>query len=105
MAALYALFVSRKGNCKKSSRFILGDMKKERKESGVAYDPESDVLAWEISDKPIAYAKEIGTVIVHFTNGHAPALIEVLEASRLVPNPEKLLKENVFPFPRIDPAA
>jgi len=70
----------------------------------MTYDPESDVLAWEISDKPIAYAKEVGTMIVHFTSGHAPVLIEVLEASKLVPDPEKLLKENTLPFPRIDPA-
>ncbi|MBI5912886.1 DUF2283 domain-containing protein [Candidatus Azambacteria bacterium] len=80
-------------------------MEKEHKESGVTYDLESDVLAWEISDKPIAYAKEVGTLIMHFTSGHAPVLIEVLEASKLVPNPEKLLKEDVFPVARIDPAA
>lgn len=80
-------------------------MKKERKESGVTYDPESDVLAWEITDKPIAYGKEIGTMVVHFTSGHAPVLIEVLEASKLVPNPEKFLKESGLPFPHIDPVA
>lgn len=80
-------------------------MKKNQKENGVTYDPESDVLAWEISDKPITYAKEIGTLIVHFTSGHAPVLIEVLEASKLVPNPEKFLREGTLPFPRIDPAA
>ena len=78
-------------------------MKKGQKEGGVTYDPESDVLAWEISDKPIAYAKEIGTMIVHFTGGHAPVLIEVLEVSKLVPNPEKFLKESVLPFSRVDP--
>ena len=80
-------------------------MKKERKEGGVTYDLESDVLAWEISDRPIVYAKEIGTVVVHFTGGHAPVLIEVLEASKLVPNPEKFLKGKTIPFPRIDSAA
>ncbi len=80
-------------------------MKKERKETGVTYDPESDVLAWEISDKPIAYAKEVGTMIVHFTSGHAPVLIEVLEASKLVPNPEKLFKKSALSLSRTDPAA
>ena len=80
-------------------------MRKNQKESSVTYDPESDVLAWEISDKPITYAKEIGTMIVHFTSGHAPVLIEVLEASKLVPNPERFLHEGALPFPRIDPAA
>lgn len=79
-------------------------MRKKHKEGGITYDPESDVLAWEISDKPIVYAKEIGTMIVHFTGRHAPVLIEVLEASKLVPNPEKLLKEKTIPFPRVDPA-
>lgn len=80
-------------------------MKKEHKESGVTYDPESDVLAWEISDKPIAYAKEIGTLIVHFTSGHAPVLIEVLEASKLVPNPEKFLEKGALPLVRSNPIA
>ncbi len=80
-------------------------MKKEHEERGVTYDPESDVLAWEINDKPIAYAKEVGTIIVHFTSIHAPVLIEVLEASKLVPNPEKFLKEDTLPFPRIDSVA
>lgn len=80
-------------------------MKKEKRETGVTYDPESDVLAWEISDKPIAYAKEIGTMIVHLTTKHAPVLIEVLEASKLVPNPEKLLKKKAVPFPRTEPIA
>ena len=92
---------------KKSLRFTLFDisgMKKRPKEGGVTYDSESDVLAWEISGKPIAYAKEIGTMIVHFTGGHAPVLIEVLEASKLVPNPEKLLEKSTLPVPRIDPA-
>ncbi|MCR4322787.1 MAG: DUF2283 domain-containing protein [Candidatus Azambacteria bacterium] len=79
-------------------------MKKKQKEGGIAYDPESDVLAWEISNKPITYAKEIGTVILHFTSGHAPVLIEVLEASKLIPNPEKLLQKNALPIPRIDPS-
>lgn len=77
-------------------------MRKKHKESGITYDPESDVLAWEISDKPIVYAKEIGTMIVHFTGRHAPVLIEVLEASRLVPDPKKLLREKPAPFSRGD---
>ena len=44
------------------------------------YDPEADVLSWEIVDAPIAYASEMGDMIVHFTKNHEPVYIEVLRA-------------------------
>jgi len=55
----------------------------------IKYDPESDVLNWEVSKSAkIDYASEMGNVIVHFTKNHIPVLIEVLEAS-------KFLKKNI----------
>ena len=44
------------------------------------YEPEADVLSWEVSDAPIEYASEIGDMIVHFTKDNRPVLIEVLRA-------------------------
>lgn len=50
----------------------------------ISYEPEADVLMWEITNKPIDYAKEIGNVIVHFTKNNTPVLIEILEAKKFL---------------------
>ena len=61
----------------------------------ISYEPEADVLTWEITDKPIDFAKEIGNVVVHFTKNNIPVLIEILEASKFLSKAENLiLKEN-----------
>lgn len=44
------------------------------------YEPEADVLSWELSNSPIDYAKEIGNFVVHFSKDGTPALVEVLQA-------------------------
>lgn len=44
------------------------------------YEPEADVLSWELSNSPIDYAKEIGNFVVHFTKDGTPVLVEVLQA-------------------------
>lgn len=46
-----------------------------------SYEPEADVLSWEVSDKPITHAKEAGNMIVHFAEDDTPVLVEILEAS------------------------
>ena len=48
------------------------------------YDPQVDILLIEVSKRPIDYAEELGSVIVHFTKNHKPVALEVLEASRFV---------------------
>ena len=58
----------------------------------ISYEPEADVLMWEISNKPINSAKEIGNVIVHFTKNNVPVLIEILEASKFLAKAKDLLK-------------
>jgi uncharacterized protein YuzE len=51
----------------------------------VSYDPESDVLMFELSSSaPIAFAREMGNVVVHFTKQNVPVLIEILNASSFV---------------------
>lgn len=60
----------------------------------LSYEPEADVLMWEISDKSIDYAKEIGNVIVHFTKNNAPVLVEVLEATKFLEKAKHLVGEN-----------
>jgi len=59
----------------------------------ISYEPEADVLMWEITDKPIYFAKEVGNVIVHFTKNNMPVLIEVLEASKFLAKARNLVKK------------
>jgi len=67
----------------------------QKNKAKISYEPEADILMWEITDKPIDYAKEIGNVIVHFTKNNAPVLIEILEASRFLNRAKNLVeKEN-----------
>ncbi len=64
----------------------------------LSYEPEADVLMWEISDKSIDYAKEVGNVVVHFTKNNAPVLIEFLEASRFLEKAKNLVAKNKISF-------
>lgn len=39
-------------------------------------------------------AKEIGNIIVHFTKGNVPVLIEILEASKFLTKAKNLVEKN-----------
>lgn len=67
---------------------------KDKAETKISYEPEADVLMWEISGKPIDFAKEIGNVVVHFTKNSIPVLIEILEASKILAKAKSLIKRN-----------
>lgn len=67
---------------------------KNRKKVKISYEPEADVLMWEITDKPIDYAEEIGDVVVHFTKNNMPVLIEILQASKFLAKAKTLVKPN-----------
>jgi len=50
----------------------------------ITYDSEADVLSMEADKKTqIAYAQEMGNLIVHFSKSEQPVLVEVLEASKM----------------------
>ncbi len=66
-------------------------MRKKAEKINVSYEPEADVLSWEISDKPIDYAKEAGNVIVHFSKNNTPVFIELLEASKFFTQTKRLI--------------
>lgn len=55
---------------------------KNKKPIKISYEPEADVLMWELNKKPIESAQEIGNLVVHFNKNHVPVLVELLEASR-----------------------
>lgn len=60
--------------------------------SKIAYEPEADVLSWEISSKqPIDHAREVGNVIIHFTEHNVPVFIEILNASSFVAEAGRLV--------------
>ena len=67
---------------------------KNKNKVKISYEPEADVLMWEITNKPINFAKEVGNVIVHFTKNNMPVLIEVLEASKFLAKAKNLVKKN-----------
>jgi uncharacterized protein YuzE len=50
----------------------------------MTYDPHADILLVEVSKRPIDYAEELGSVIVHFTKNHKPVALEILDASQFV---------------------
>jgi uncharacterized protein YuzE len=60
----------------------------------ISYEPEADVLMWEITDKPIDFAKEIGNIVVHFTKNNIPVLIEILEASKFLARAKNLVEKD-----------
>ena len=66
--------------------------------SRLKYEPEADVLSWELSNATIDYAEEVGDMIVHFAKDHKPVLIEVVHAKEFMKT-----AENVVGIRRIHP--
>ncbi len=59
----------------------------------ISYEPEADVLSWELSNRSIDFAKEIGNVIVHFSKKDEPVLVEILEASKFLAKADSLIEK------------
>lgn len=53
------------------------------------YDTESNIAWWELSNDPIAQAKEFGNLVIHFSALGKPVLIEMLNASKFLGDFEK----------------
>lgn len=67
---------------------------KSKKDIRTAYDPEADVLSWEISKTAkIDYASEMGNVVVHFSKNNLPVLIEILEATKFLKKSERTMEK------------
>jgi uncharacterized protein YuzE len=60
----------------------------------VRYDREEDILMIRISDEPIDYAEEIGSIIVHFTKEGKIVLFEIMDATEFLVNvaPNRLIE-------------
>lgn len=61
----------------------------------VNYEPEADVMSWEISTRPIDYAEEAGSFIVHYSKDHIPVLVEILDASRFLNQSMEMMNSNL----------
>ncbi len=61
----------------------------------IQYEPDSDVLSWEVSNKPIDFAEEIGNVVVHFSKDNIPVLFEILDASKFITKAENLIRDEL----------
>jgi uncharacterized protein YuzE len=54
------------------------------------YDPESNIMSWEIAKGKISHAREIGNIIIHLSKSGKPILIEMLEASSFISQYDKI---------------
>jgi len=59
-------------------------MESDNEKINFSYEPEADVISWELSDKPITDAKEVDNMVVHFADDNTPVLVEILEASKFL---------------------
>ena len=50
----------------------------------IRYSKDVDCLLYEFSDKPIAYAEEEGSIIIHFAENGEPVLLEILKAKDFI---------------------
>ena len=68
------------------------NMKTKKNNVKISYDPEADVLSMEADKKtPIAYAQEMGNLVVHFSKSEQPVLVEVLEVSKSFRNNRRFI--------------
>ncbi|MEA3463686.1 MAG: DUF2283 domain-containing protein [Patescibacteria group bacterium] len=54
------------------------------------YDPEANIISWELAKAPISHAREFGNFIIHLSNSNKPILIEILDASKFMGQFDKL---------------
>lgn len=54
------------------------------------YDPESNILSWEIAEGKIDHVREFGNFLIHLSGSGKPILIEILDASKFVGQMNKI---------------
>jgi len=67
------------------------------------YDPESNILCWEIAKGKIDHVREIGNFIIHLSKAGKPILIEILDASKFIGQFDKI--KNLNDIKRAVPAS
>lgn len=66
------------------------------------YDPEANIISWEVAKGRVSHAREFGNFIIHMSESGKPLLIEILDASRFIGQFDKL--KNVEEIRKIVPA-
>lgn len=66
----------------------------------IIYEPEVDVLSWELSKKPIDYAEEVDNMIVHFSKKGEPVFVEILGASKFLSKARGIVEDSMRAFSR-----
>lgn len=59
------------------------------------YYKEDDLLVIKLSKKPYKVAEKVGSFIVHYTKDREPALLEILNASKLLRETSKALPKSM----------
>ena len=54
------------------------------------YDPEANILSWEVGKGKITHTNDFGNLIIHMGAGGTPLLIEMLDASKLTGQFDKI---------------
>ena len=54
------------------------------------YDPESNIISWEVAKGKISHAKELGNLIIHVSKSGKPIIIEILDASSFISQFDKI---------------
>lgn len=54
------------------------------------YDPEANILSWEVSQGQISHAREFGNFVIHMSPRGKPVMIEILEASSFIGQFDKI---------------
>lgn len=69
------------------------------------YDPEANLISIEVARGRIHHAREFGNFIIHLSKSGKPLLVEILDASKLVGQFDKLNNiKNIKDITEIAPA-
>lgn len=60
------------------------------------YYKEDGLLVIKLSNRPYKVAEKVGSFIVHYTSDREPALLEILNASKLLRETSKALPKDVI---------
>lgn len=66
------------------------------------YDPEANILCWQIAKGRINHVREVGNFIIHVSRAEKPILIEILDASKFIGQFDKI--KDIKDIKRILPA-
>ncbi len=66
------------------------------------YDPEANIICWEIAKGKIDHVREVGNFIIHVSSAGKPILVEILDASKFIGQFEKI--QNLKDLKSIAPA-